>query len=82
MVSLAVAKCIPLTVETATNEGKSLRDSACWHPQIPGTDLYLNYDYFKARDTSITRYQPLLLDYVWRAGRDTSSLFDWDFCRL
>ncbi|KAI0423605.1 F-box domain-containing protein [Xylaria sp. FL1042] len=59
MVSLAVAECIPLTVETAAKAGKSLRDSAFWYPRIPGTDLYMNDDYFTARDTSITRYRPL-----------------------
>ena len=59
MVSLAVAECIPFTIEGAIKEGKSLRDSAFWYPQIPGIGLYLNDDYFAARDSSATRYQPL-----------------------
>jgi hypothetical protein len=59
MVSLAVAECVPPTIEKAIEEGKSLRNSAFWYPQIPGIGLYLNDDYFAARDSSTTRYQPL-----------------------
>lgn len=54
MVSLAVAECVPLTIKS-----KSLRDSAFWYPKIPGISSYLNDDYFTARDSSTTRYQPL-----------------------
>ncbi|KAH9887405.1 F-box domain-containing protein [Xylariomycetidae sp. FL2044] len=34
-------------------------NSALWYPQVPGTDLYLNDDYFTARDISANMYQPL-----------------------
>ncbi|KAH9216177.1 hypothetical protein DL95DRAFT_498506 [Leptodontidium sp. 2 PMI_412] len=59
MVSLAVAECVPPTIEKAIEESKSLRDSAFWYPEIPGTGLYLNDNCFVARDSSTARYQPL-----------------------
>lgn len=54
MVSLAVAESV-----TPTIKSESLRDSAFWYPKIPGISLYLNDDYFAARDSSTTMYQPL-----------------------
>ncbi|KAI2601706.1 F-box domain-containing protein [Hypoxylon sp. NC1633] len=53
VVSLGVAGRIPL------HGCRSLRDSAFWYPQVPQTGLYLNDDYFTARDTATTGYQPL-----------------------
>ena len=57
MVSLAVAECVP--AEKAIEESKSLRDSALWYPEIPPINLHLNDDYFTARGSSTTRFQPL-----------------------
>jgi len=57
MVTLAISKCA--SIQNMTEETRSLRDLAFWYPRIPETSLFLNEDYFTARDTSTTRYQPL-----------------------
>jgi len=57
MVSLAVAECV--LAEKAIDESKSLQDFALWYPEIPPANLHLNDDYFTARSSSTTRFQPL-----------------------
>jgi len=58
MVSLAVGD-FPHPVESAIEESKSLRDFALWYPELPPVNVHLNDDYFTARISSTTKYQPL-----------------------
>ncbi|KAI0398327.1 F-box domain-containing protein [Xylariaceae sp. FL0594] len=57
MVTLAISN-YPFICNSAESR-QSLRELAYWHPQIPDTSLEINEASFTAKDTSITRYQPL-----------------------
>lgn len=52
MVSLAANGCI-------RSGQDNLRDSAFWYPRIPETGLHLNEGGFTARETAMTRYDPI-----------------------
>lgn len=52
MVSIAETGC-------AGPVDDNFRDSSIWYPRVPEVNLNLNEDSFTARETAMTRYDPI-----------------------
>jgi hypothetical protein len=67
LVSLAIAdSSYPSLGSVTGDETKSVRDTALWFPDVPGSHLHFNERCFTGIDTPVSQFQPLY--YILFAG--------------